>query len=64
MRPPPSDGVPLKELAMTIQPQMWMYRGHEHGPARGHEAVQLDDHVDHVDGEHRHWRKRDHWGKH
>jgi hypothetical protein len=39
-------------------------RAHEHGPDCGHEAVQHGDHIDYIDGEHRHWWNRDRWEKH
>jgi zinc transport system permease protein len=39
-------------------------RAHEHGRDCGHEAVEHGDHVDYIDGEHRHWWNRGRWEKH
>jgi len=37
---------------------------HVHGEGCGHEAVEHGDHIDYLDGEHRHWWNRDHWDMH
>jgi hypothetical protein len=53
-----------EEFRTDEEEQFAQERAHEHGPDCGHEAVQHGDHIDYIDGEHRHWWNRDRWEKH
>jgi hypothetical protein len=53
-----------EEFRTDTEEEFAQERAHEHGPDCGHEAVQHGDHVDYIDGEHRHWWNRDRWEKH
>ena len=53
-----------EEFRTDEEEELAQERAHEHGPDCGHEAVQHGDHIDYIEGEHRHWWNRDRWEKH